>query len=210
MNHVERLIERYPDLECCLDDVQQVVVALVSCFRAGGKLLICGNGGSAADSEHIVGELMKGYTLRRPVPENVREQLRAAIGDEGDAVADHLQGALPAISLTSHMSLITAYINDVSPDMIYAQQVYGYGRPGDALLGISTSGNARNVLRAVQVARAVGVRTIGLTGESGGAILPYCDVAVRVPLTNTAQVQERHQAIYHAVCQALEETFFAQ
>lgn len=210
MNPIDHLIDRHPDLTCCLDDTRSAVDILIASFRAGGKLLICGNGGSAADSEHIVGELMKGYTLRRPVPDAVRAQLRAAIGDEGDDLADHLQGALPAISLTSHMSLITAYINDVSPDMIYAQQVYGYGRPGDVLLGISTSGNARNVLRALQVARAIGVRTIGLTGHTGGAMLPSCDVAIRVPLTNTADVQERHQAIYHAVCLVLEETFFAR
>jgi D-sedoheptulose 7-phosphate isomerase len=208
MDHMQRMLERYPDLKPIADDVRAAVDTLIAAYRGGGKVLICGNGGSASDSEHIVGELMKGYLLRRPVPDAFREQLRGAAAEEAGYLADHLQGALPAISLVSHTSLITAYVNDVAADMIFAQQVYGYGRPGDVLIGISTSGNAANVRHALQVARAVGVRTVGMTGPTGGKMLPFCDVAVRVPASSTADIQERHLAIYHTVCALLEEAFY--
>ncbi len=210
MTIVETLIARYPDLAPCAPDIERAYQLLVSSFRSGGKLLVCGNGGSAADSEHIVGELMKGYMLRRPVPDAVRERLLAAAPANGAYLADHLQGALPAISLVSQTSLLSAIANDVAADMGYAQQVYGYGRAGDVVLGISTSGNARNVIHALQVARALGLHTLGLTGGAGGAMLPFCDVAIRVPATVTPEVQERHVAVYHAVCGMVEEAFFGE
>lgn len=208
MEIYERLVQRYPDLGECLPAVRQAGDLLAACYHSGGKLLVCGNGGSAADSEHIVGELMKGYNLKRPVPPEFRARLAERFPERADYLADHLQGALPAISLVSHTSLITAFINDVAADMIFAQQVYGYGRPGDVLLGISCSGNAPDVIHAFQVAQALGVKTLGFSGSSGGRMLPFCDVIVRVPLTKIPEIQERHEAIYHALCALLEERFF--
>ncbi len=206
---IEKLVRTYPELTECMPSIRLAFDALTLTFRAGGKLLVCGNGGSAADSEHIVGELMKGFNLRRPIPESTRERLVRAFPDEGEYLADHLQAALPALSLVSQTSLLSAYANDVAPDMGFAQQVLGYGREGDALIGISTSGLSANVLNAVRVARALGIRTIGLTGQGGGAIKDLCDVAIVVPCDSTADVQERHLGIYHALCAMLEEEFFA-
>lgn len=204
-----RLYERYPDLVACRDAIAQAHALLRERFAAGNMLLLCGNGGSASDCEHIVGELMKGFLLRRPVPEALRAALRAGDAATADYLADHLQGALPAISLVSQAALTTAFVNDVAADMAFAQQVYGYGRPGDVLLGISTSGNSRNVTNALRVARAIGVRTLGLTGQGGGALAALCEVTIHVPWTDVADVQERHLAIYHALCAQLEEDFFA-
>jgi D-sedoheptulose 7-phosphate isomerase len=208
MSIFERLIQRYPDLSEALPSILQAAQMLQTCFAGGGKLLVCGNGGSAADSEHIVGELMKGFYLKRPVPSGFRERLVASYPEAGAYLADHLQGALPAISLVSHTSLITAVLNDVAGDMIFAQQVYGYGRPGDVLLGISCSGNAADVLHAFRVARALDVKTLGLTGRSGGGMPPLCDGLLRVGLDSIPDIQERHLAIYHALCAHLEERFF--
>lgn len=209
MNSILRtLSQKYPDLAACIADIQAAFALLADTYRQGGKVLICGNGGSAADSEHIVGELMKGYLAPRPVPDDVRQQLLAAFPAHGDYLADHLQGALPAISLVSQTSFLTAYANDVAADMVFAQQVFGYGRPGDALLAISTSGQAANVLHALRVARVLGLRTIGLTGPDGGALQDLCDVTIRVPGARSPEIQERHAAVYHALCALLEEEFF--
>ncbi len=210
MSHLATLLRKYPELADITAVIEAARDLLVAAYRQGGKVLICGNGGSASDSEHIVGELMKGFLRRRPVPQAFRAQLEAVTTGEGTYLAGHLQGALPAISLVSHTSLITAFANDVAADMIFAQQVYGYGRPGDVLIGISTSGNAANVRHALQVVRALGVHTIGLTGATGGQMLPFCDVAIRVPVAETADVQERHLAIYHALCAQVEELFFTE
>jgi len=200
--------QRHPDLAPCAADVQAAYALLADTYRQGGKVLICGNGGSAADSEHIVGELMKGYLAPRPVPDDVRQQLLAAFPAHGAYLADHLQGALPAISLVSQTSFLTAYANDVAADMVFAQQVFAYGRPGDSLLAISTSGRAANVLHALRVARVLGLRTIGLTGQDGGALPDLCDVVIRVPGQRSPEIQERHAAVYHALCALLEEEFF--
>jgi D-sedoheptulose 7-phosphate isomerase len=204
----DKLTAKYPDLEPCLPDLQRAFEILTACYEQGGKVLICGNGGSASDSEHLVGELMKGYLAPRPVPEAMRQRLNEMYPDLGEYLADHLQGALPTISLVSQTALMTAFINDVAADMVFAQQVYGYGNEGDALIGISTSGNSGNVLHALRVARAKGVNTIGITGQSGGAMLDLCDVTLRVPFRDTTDVQERHLAIYHALCAMLEARFF--
>lgn len=203
------LVSRYPELTACLPDIQAAFDLLRATFQRGGKVLVCGNGGSAADSEHIVGELMKGYRLPRPLPDKTRRQILEAWPEEGAYLADHLQGALPAISLVSQTALLSAFANDVAADMVYAQQVYGYGRPGDALIAISTSGNAANVLHAVQVGRALGLGTIGLTGREGGRLKAVCDVTIRVPADSTPAIQERHLPIYHTLCALLEEAFFA-
>ncbi|OMF26503.1 phosphoheptose isomerase [Paenibacillus sp. FSL H8-0548] len=206
---IERLVVKYPDLTCCLADIDQAVELLKAAYSRGGKLLICGNGGSAADCEHIVGELMKGFNSPRELPKEQRNVLISAFAEEGGYLAEHLQGALPAISLVSHSALMTAYANDVEADMVFAQQVYGYGQPGDVLIGLSTSGNSRNVIRAMQVARAFGLRTIAFTGHSGGKLLGLADVTIRVPYEQTLDIQERHLPIYHTICLSLEEAFFA-
>lgn len=205
---IETLLENYPDLKPIAADIQGACDLLIDCFRGGGKALVCGNGGAAADSEHLVGELMKGYLSARPLPDRQRAALLAASPAEGMYLAEHLQGALPAISLVSQAGLMTAIANDIGPDMIFAQQVYGYGRSGDVLIAISTSGNSRNVLLAAQVAQALGLKTLGFSGR-GGALPALCTVAVRVPHDQTAMIQERHLAVYHALCGALERTVFS-
>jgi D-sedoheptulose 7-phosphate isomerase len=205
---IETLLANYADLKPIAAEVQRACDLMIDCFQGGGKVLACGNGGSAADSEHLVGELMKGYLTARRLPAEGREALREASPEEGAYLADHLQGALPAISLASQTSLMTAVANDIGADMIFAQQVYGYGRVGDVLIAISTSGNSRNVLLAAQVARALRVRILGFTGRSGGELRDLCDVAVCVPHDQAAVIQERHLALYHAICGVLERTLF--
>lgn len=209
MTRIEQLISTYPELDVCAADIQAASEVLRDCYRRGGKLLTCGNGGSAADAEHIVGELMKGYMLKRPVPEDTRARLLALNPQDGDYLATHLQGTLPAISLVSQTSLISAIANDTAADIVFAQQVYGYGREGDVLLGLSTSGNARNAIHAMQVARALGLHTVGLTGPTGGLLKPLCEVCICVPGESTAAIQERHMPIYHVLCAMLEEEFFS-
>lgn len=211
MNPVlEKLITKYPDLEPCLPSIEAALAMLQETYRNRGKVLLCGNGGSAADCEHIVGELMKGFTRKRPLPDATRQQLTALYPDNGGYLADHLQGALPAISLVSQSGLISAFANDVAADMVYAQQVLGYGVPDDVVWGISTSGNSSNVLHALQVGRGLGLKTLGLTGQSGGRMRELCDVTICAPWTETADIQERHLAIYHALCVMVEETFFEE
>lgn len=208
MKYLEELVERYPVLDAVKDDVQKAYELLEACYEQGGKLLIAGNGGSCADAEHIVGELMKGFVKRREVSDSFAECLRNADEVWGAELAKKLQGGLPAIALTGHAGLSTAYLNDVDGDLIFAQQTYGYGRPGDVLIGISTSGNAKNVMYAMTVAKALGMKTIGLTGKDGGALKREADVSVVVPETETFKIQELHLPVYHALCLMLEERFF--
>lgn len=203
-----RLGERYPDIEESISAVGVAYDVLKETFRGGGKLLICGNGGSAADSDHIVGELMKSFELKRPIDEALRKRLNQINPERGAYLSNHLQAALPAISLSSHAALSTAISNDVAGDMVFAQQVLGYGKEGDTLIGISTSGNSANILNALQVARALGVKTIGMTGRTGGKMRDLCDAAICVPYDRTLEIQERHLAIYHTLCIMLEQEFF--
>lgn len=204
-----KMYAKYPELEpSCAAAIDKAFEIIKNCYRGGGKLLICGNGGSAADCEHIVGELMKGFLLKRPVPDDFRSRLAGVDRESAAYIADNLQGALPAISLVSHTALATAFANDQAPDLIFAQQVYGYGKPGDVLLGISTSGNSANVLHALRVARSLGMRTVGMTGRTGGRMKPLCDAAICVPFDRTPDIQERHLPIYHALCIMIEEEFF--
>lgn len=205
---IASLIGKYPELEVNIPDMERTLQLLVSSFKSDGKLLICGNGGSAADCDHIVGELMKGFISKRPLLAEDRSDFTTMFPEDGPYLADHLQGALPAISLTSSTALISAYANDVAPDMVYAQQVFGYGRLGDVLLGISTSGNSVNVIKALQTAKVRGLSTIGLTGRHGGLMAGICDVTIRVPWDMTVDIQERHLPIYHALCILLEKEFF--
>ena len=207
---IPRLLVSAPDLEPCAHDLEHAYTLLRDAFQLGGKVLICGNGGSAADSEHIVGELMKGYLLPRPIPEARREALIGVEDESGSYLANHLQGALPAISLVSQTALLTAFANDVAADVGFAQQVYGYGRPGDVVWGLSTSGTSRNVLHALRVGRALGLGTLGFTGPGGGAMVDLCDVTVQVPRDSVASIQSGHQALYHALCEMLEMNFFGE
>jgi D-sedoheptulose 7-phosphate isomerase len=203
------LCDNIPDLAVCKEDLTHAFELLKNSYKQKGKLLICGNGGSAADSEHIAGELMKGFVSKRPIPDHIRRKFKDLFPEDGDFLADNLQGALPTISLVSHSALITAFINDVTAETVFAQQVYGYGQEGDALLAISTSGNSSNVVRAVQVAKALGLKTIGLTGQGGGKLAELCDVTIKAPRKLTHHIQELHLPIYHALCIALEEEFFS-
>ncbi len=200
MDHLSRLIERYPALEEIKEDIRRAYELLEECFEAGGKMLVCGNGGSAADSDHIVGELMKGFYKQRRLPEEERTKY-ADLGDR-------LQGALPAIALTQHQALSTAYLNDVDPELVFAQQVYGYGKSGDVFFGLSTSGNSENVVAAAKVAGAKNMRVVTMTGRDGGRLKALSDVSLVVPAQVTADIQEYHLPIYHTLCAMLEEHFF--
>lgn len=202
------LIARYPELDECIPSIDSAFRLLEDCFERDAKVLICGNGGSAADCEHVVGELMKGFLSKRPLSAEERGRLTDAFPVQGPYLADHLQGALPIYSLVSQSGLISAYANDVAADMVYAQQVHGYGRAGDVLMAISTSGRSGNVVNAVRVAQARGMACIGFTGKAGGDLTELCEVAIRVPEEETLKIQELHLPIYHALCTMLEYAFF--
>lgn len=204
---IETLLVRYPDLEACRDAVYAAADALCASFRAGGKLLVCGNGGSAADAGHITGELMKSFLLPRPIDGATAGAL-AAFGDEGRALTGKLELGLPAIALTVHTELMTAVANDTAAQTIFAQQVMALGRPGDVLMAISTSGNSGNCVAAAMTARARGLRVVALTGEGGGKLGGIADVTVAVPVRETFKVQELHLPVYHALCAAAEKEFF--
>ena len=205
---LEEMLQRYPVLECCREQIVKAAEILVESYGRDGKLLTAGNGGSAADAEHIVGEMMKTFRIQKTLPEGYAEALFATDPEMGSVLRSHLQGALPAIALDGHISLSTAYMNDCEPLLCFAQQVNGYGRPGDVLLGISTSGNSRNVLYAAVAARARGMKVIGLTGGRDNRLEKFSDVCIKVPETETYKVQELHLPVYHALCAAIEEELF--
>lgn len=207
---LDELIKRYPILERVREDIEAVYGILERCYENGGKLLIAGNGGSAADAEHIVGELMKGFVKRRPVTEEMKEALEKADPVRGKELSEKLQGGLPAIALVDHAALSTAFANDVDGMLSYAQQVNGYGKPGDVFLGISTSGNAENVMYAAVTAKAKGMQVVGLTGKDGGKLAGIADAAVIVPEIETYKIQELHLPVYHALCLMLEHRFYEQ
>lgn len=208
LRYLDELVQRYPVLEQVKGHILAAYEMLRDCYEAGGKLLIAGNGGSCADSEHMVGELMKGFVKKRPVPAEFAEALTQADEELGSKLSAGLQGALPAIALTGHNALTTAFANDMDGQMAYAQQLYGYGRRGDVFFGISTSGNSINVRYAVAAAKAAGIKTIGLTGRDGGALKKICDVCIVVPEQETFKIQELHLPVYHALCLMLEEHFY--
>jgi D-sedoheptulose 7-phosphate isomerase len=190
--------ERYPELECCKADIEDALNLMIDTYERKGKILVCGNGGSASDSEHIVGELMKGFLLERKVnDEKISEDL-----------SKNLQGALPAISLNSQVSLMTAFNNDLDPDFVFAQQVYGYANENDLLIGISTSGNSKNVVNAVKLARSMGIKSLALTGGIGGQIKKLATTTICVPSNETFRIQEYHLPIYHYLCAMVEKRFF--
>lgn len=205
---VTELVERYPALKDCAEDINMAIETIIECYKNGGKLLLCGNGGSAADSTHIVGELMKGFLKRRPVDSNLAAQLKASNPAVDDTLLTNLQCGLPAVNLCEASALITAYCNDVDPDYIFAQQTFSLGKSGDILIAMSTSGNAKNVNLAATIGKAIGMIIIGLTGEKGGKLNDNVDICIKVPATETYKIQEYHLPVYHAICAAVEEEFF--
>lgn len=206
--HLDLLIERYPVLSVCRDDITRAFELLENCYVNDGKLLIAGNGGSAADSEHIAGELMKRFMIPRAVPQEFSDKLISIDPIRGSNLASKLERGLMAIPLVAHEALSTAYINDVDGLGVFAQQLYGFGRKGDVFLGISTSGNSKNVMSATVVARALDIKVIGLTGDNGGELAQVADVAIQVPEIETYKIQELHLPVYHCLCLMLEDRFF--
>ena len=197
---MKELLERYPCLDECSESIKKAIGLIIDTYKNGGKVLVCGNGGSAADCEHIVGELMKGFMKKREVTDNrIPEQMKK-----------NLQGALPAISLPSQCAILSAFINDVEPDMIYAQLVYGYAGKNDLVIGLSTSGNSKNVVNAVEVAKCMGIKTLSFTGKNESRLSELSDVTIRVPETETFKIQELHLPVYHYLCAEAERFFFNQ
>lgn len=210
LKHIDLLCERYPKLEVCRNDIIAAYKILEEAYCKDKKLLIAGNGGSAADAEHMAGELMKRFKSPRPVPVEFKKKLVEIDPEIGKNLSENLEIGLMAIPLVAHEALTTAYINDVDGLGVFAQQLYGFGRPGDVFFGISTSGNSRNVMSATVVARALGIKIIGLTGETGGKLANVADVAIRVPETETFMIQELHLPVYHCLCLMLEDRFFGK
>lgn len=208
--HVQLLCERYPALKSVEDDIAEAYQILEDSYKNGGKLLVAGNGGSAADAEHIVGELMKGFKLPRKPQSDFADKLIRENAELGATLAENLQGALPAIALDGHPALSTAYMNDCEPLLCFAQQVNGYGKAGDVFLGISTSGNSKNVLYAATTAHAKGMKVIGLTGAKSSKLEQMSDVCIKVPQTETYMIQELHLPVYHCLCLMLEDEFFGE
>lgn len=207
-NHIELLITRYPSLQSIRKDIINAYWIMEECYKKGGKLLIAGNGGSAADSEHIAGELMKRFKIPRPVSAEFSEKLKQIDPDRGTQLAKNLECSLMAIPLVAHEALTTAYINDVDGLGVFAQQLFGYGRANDVFLAISTSGNSKNVINATVVARALGIKIVGLTGANGGELAKVSDVVIKVPEKETYMIQELHLPVYHCLCLMLEDKFF--
>lgn len=205
---INELISRYPILRDSKEAIVCAYQIMEACYSNDGKLLIAGNGGSAADCEHIAGELMKRFRLPRPVHSEFAQKLRQIDSVRGEKLACNLECSLMAIPLVAHEALTTAYINDVDGLGVFAQQLFGYGKKGDVFLGISTSGNSENIINAAVVAKAMGIKVIALTGAGGGQLAKVCDVAVKVPETETYKIQELHLPIYHCWCMMLEEHFF--
>lgn len=191
------LYTRYPALKECKSDIDSAIDMIIECYEKGGKVLLCGNGGSASDCEHIVGELMKGFLKKRPTENDSLSDLK-----------DKLQVGLPAISLVSQSAILSAFANDVDPDYVYAQLVFGYAKKDDILIGLSTSGNSKNVVNAIDIAKRIGIKTIGLTGHKESNISKLADVTIKVPEVETYKVQELHLPVYHEICIRVEEHFF--
>ena len=206
--NVDILIRRYPELKQCEHSIIEAYNILEECYMNDHKLLIAGNGGSAADSEHMAGELMKRFKIARPVPEKFAQELIKIDPIRGKNLAENLEQGLMTIPLVAHEALTTAYLNDVDGLGVFAQQLYGFGRAGDVFLGISTSGNSKNIISATVVARALGIKVIGLTGKDGGELAKVADVAIAVPKNETYMIQELHLPVYHCLCLMLEDRFF--
>lgn len=205
---LQQLLNRYSNLSFLEEQIKNATEIIINAYKSGGKVLVCGNGGSSSDADHIVGELMKSFEGHRPLEAELKESMKTVSPERGSILAEKLQQGLPAISLTVHNALITAIANDIHGDMIFAQQVTGLGKKGDVLIGLSTSGNSQNVVDAFIVARAKGLKTIGMTGETGGKMKDLCDVLINVPEKRTAFVQELHLPVYHVICMMVENELF--
>jgi len=205
---LQKMLNRYSELKSLEESIAKAAELIIDAFKNGGKVLVCGNGGSCSDADHIVGELMKSFEGHRPLNEELQKKLIQLSPERGNMLAEKLQQGLPAISLTVHNALITAIANDINGDVIFAQQVTGFGNKGDILIGLSTSGNSKNVIDALIVAKAKGLITIGMTGETGGKMKDWCDILLNVPETRTAYVQELHLPVYHAICMMVENEIF--
>lgn len=210
MKYIDQLIERYPSLSVCKKDIEDAAKAMIESFKNGGKLLVAGNGGSCADSDHITGELLKSFCKKRNPSADFINQIKAIDADTGAYLADKLQGSLPAIALTNNTALMTASLNDVDGNVMFAQQVNGYGVKGDVFLGISTSGNSKDIVYPTVVAKAKGLKTIALTGKNGGKLKGLADICIVVPQNETFMIQELHLPVYHALCLEIEEAFWKE
>lgn len=207
---IAELVVRYPALKGCDKDILSALEILITMYKNNGKLLVAGNGGSAADAQHIVGELMKAFVLPRKLSVDKQMEIQQAFPHSSQYLIDNLQNVLPAVSLLGENALTSAYSNDKAPDLVFAQQVFGLGKEGDVFLGISTSGTSRNILYACEIAKVQKMKLIGLTGESGGRMKDLCDVTICVPSSVTFKIQEYHLPVYHALCLALEHEFFGE
>lgn len=205
---IDQLCESHPVLSTIRESVGTAASAIIGCYQAGGKLLACGNGGSSSDAGHIVGELMKSFELSRPLGNDIRQMLLDISPERGEYMAGKLEKGLPSIALAEHTSLTTAICNDIDPDLVFAQQVISYGKPGDILLALSTSGNSRNITDACIAARALKLTVVGITGRKGGKMNEYCDIIINVPEDMTARIQELHLPVIHAICRIVENHFF--
>lgn len=208
MKIIDTLFESYPSITDCRADVEAACNMIIDCYKNNSKVLVCGNGGSAADSEHIVGELMKGFNLKRPMPEEMKATFDSF--DNGRHIADTLQMPLRAISLVSHTGLMTAFSNDCDADLIFAQQVLGFGDEDDVLIALSTSGNSKNVVYAAETAKALGLKVLSITGGKESKLSALSDVTVKLPKYTPFEVQELTLPVYHALCAAVEDTFFEE
>lgn len=204
----KELFAHYPELAPLEREIEAAREMMLATYRRGGKILVLGNGGSAADADHIVGELMKGFLLRRPMTDGERVAFEGTLGKEGERLTACLQRGIPAISLPAQSAVLSAYANDVDPTLVYAQLVYAYGRREDLVIALSTSGNSKNAVEAVKTARALGIATLGFTGEKESALSRLCDVTLRAPSAETYRVQEYHLPLYHYLCAAVEEELF--
>ena len=207
-NFINEFFNRHPDLVPLQAQILQACDMVKTAFQNGNKLLLCGNGGSCADCDHIAGEFLKGFLLKRPVPAEIRNAMAEKYGEMGEKIAGKLQMGLPTISLVTHSAAISAFENDVDPELVYAQQVLAYGKPGDVLIGISTSGGANNVAAAVMTANSIGVKTIGLTGKDGGKLAQLAELSLIMPKCETYRIQEDHLAVYHLLCAVVELEMF--
>ena len=194
----------------CESEIKRAIEEIIECYEKGGKLLLCGNGGSCADCDHIVGELMKGFLKKRPLDESKKAEMREKCAELDDATLSKLQSGLGAISLPSITALGSAFNNDVDPELTYAQATLALGKAGDVFIGLSTSGNAKNVAAAARVAKGLGMTVIGMSGERGGRLAALSDIAIRVPESETFKIQELHLPVYHAICAEVEEYFYSK
>lgn len=210
MDFIKELVERYPALSVCKTDIESAAKTIIDSYEAGGKLLVAGNGGSAADSDHITGELLKSFIKKRKPEKEFLESLSEIDQETGKYLEDKLQGSLPAIALSNNSALMTASLNDVDGNVMFAQQVMGLGKKGDVFLGITTSGNSKDIIYALVVAKAKGLKTIALTGKDGGKAKTIADISIVVPQEETFKIQELHLPVYHALCLTVEEHFWKE